>query len=814
MSKPNKCPELFQLFSIHGNNKYKFQTRRMKVMVKTIYALVAIVMTVNYCSAADIYVSPHGNDHNTGTKAKPFFSIKRAQQQARKSKGTITVYLRGGVYYLTETVEFSSKDSREKGAGVTYRSYPGEKAIISSAKVLKLQWHDYKNGIKQAHVDQDILFDELFVNGQLQHIARYPNYNPQIAHYGGFAGDAISDERINKWQDPAGGYIHALHKSEWGGFSYLITGKDGKGGLTMEGGYQNNRPAPMHAKFRYVENVFEELDTVGEWYYSKTKHTLYFYPPKNTDLNKAKIEVPQLETLFELKGTEQQPVKNISIEGLEFTQTVRTFMKTNEPLLRSDWMIYRRGALIMEGAEHCSVKNCFFNTVGGNAIVCSDYNRHNEISGCHIADIGSSGIVFTGDPKAVRSPLFRYENTNDPNKVDQTRGPQTNNYPADCLVYNNLIENIGCVEKQVAGVEISMAMNITVSHNTIDKTPRAGINISEGTWGGHIIEYNDVFNTVLETGDHGSFNSWGRDRFWYPNRKMMDSINAAQPELVLLDVIKPVIIRNNRFRCDHGWDIDLDDGSSNYEIYNNVCLNGGLKLREGFHRTVYNNIIINNSFHPHVWFNNSDDIFTHNIVMAGYFPIGIKYWGKTVDNNIFPDSLSLKKAQTRGTDQNSLYGDPGFINPSKADYRVKPESAALKVGFKNFPMDQFGVVSANLKAVAHHVAIPVLIFRSTVNNQSVYEVMGARVKNLNTLGERSATGMASETGVIVLELSSTSNLYGNIFPNDVILSLQGIQVKNINDLLKAKENIKPGAEISMEVFRDQISKKIRFILKD
>ena len=40
-------------------------------------------------------------------------------------------------------------------------------------------------------------------------------------------------------------------------------------------------------------------------------------------------------------------------------------------------------------------------------------------------------------------------------------------------------------------------------------------------------------------------------------------------------------------------DIDLDDGSSNYHIYNNICLNGGLKLREGFYRTVENNIIIN-----------------------------------------------------------------------------------------------------------------------------------------------------------------------------------------------------------------------------
>ena len=78
----------------------------------------------------------------------------------------------------------------------------------------------------------------------------------------------------------------------------------------------------------------------------------------------------------------------------------------------------------------------------------------------------------------------------------------------------------------------------------------------------------------------------------------------------------PIILRNNRWRCDHGWDIDLDDGSSNYEIYNNLCLNGGLKNREGFYRVVENNITVNNSFHPHVWYGNSQDIFRRNIVFG------------------------------------------------------------------------------------------------------------------------------------------------------------------------------------------------------
>ena len=53
-----------------------------------------------------------------------------------------------------------------------------------------------------------------------------------------------------------------------------------KGELTLEGGWQNNRRMGMHEKYRFVENIFEELDTVNEWFYDKETKTLYYYPPE------------------------------------------------------------------------------------------------------------------------------------------------------------------------------------------------------------------------------------------------------------------------------------------------------------------------------------------------------------------------------------------------------------------------------------------------------------------------------------------------------------------------------------------------------
>ena len=87
---------------------------------------------------------------------------------------------------------------------------------------------------------------------------------------------------------------------------------------------------------------------------------------------------------------------------------------------------------------------------------------------------------------------------------------------------------------------------------------------------------NDLFNTVKETGDHGTINSWGRDRFWHPNYNVMTQITNEKPALILADVVEPIIIRHNRLRCDRGWDIDLDDGSSNYQVLN--CVKGFIGL--------------------------------------------------------------------------------------------------------------------------------------------------------------------------------------------------------------------------------------------
>lgn len=750
------------------------------------------------------YVAPNGQDTHAGTLQRPFKNVSKAIALAQQAKGAkVKIYLREGVYYLSAPLVL--KADEVKAASVEIGAYAHEKVTISGGEAVQLAWKPFKNGIYQAQVNGSGAFEQLFINGQLQHLARFPNYDSTARVFHGTSAEATAPERVRTWSQPAGGYVHALHSGEWGGFHYLITGKNQNGELALEGGWQNNRPSSMHKQHRFVENIWEELDAPHEWYFDKKTRTLYFIPPPNIDLAKARVETSGLYTLVEMRGTPEKPLRNVHFKNLHFTHTERSFMETKEPLVRSDWTFFRGGAVLLEGAENCTITDCEFADLGGNAVVMSKYNRNNTVKGCYIHHIGASAVAFVGDPNAVRSPSFRYEWSIPYEKLDKTPGPQTNNYPQVCLVADNLIHDVGQIEKQATGVQIEMSAKITVRHNSIYNTPRAGINIGDGAWGGHVLEYNDVFNTVLETGDHGAFNSWGRDRFWYANRRYMDSLTAVHPELILLDAQQTTIIRNNRFRCDHGWDIDLDDGSSNYHIYNNVCLNGGLKLREGFYRTVENNIMVNNSFHPHVWFKNSHDVFRHNIIMKKYFPIQINDWGKEIDQNLFPDAAALALAQKNGTDSRSKAGNPLFVNASEGNYTVKNASLALTLGFKNFPMQSFGVQKIALKKRALQPELPTLLTNESVEGKTVVITwLGSTLKNVEGLGERSAYGLPDETGVIITSVAANSLLSkAGLQPKDVIRVANNKPVKTIRDLLEIYQEVNWQGHMDVEALRNQ-----------
>lgn len=755
-----------------------------------------------------LFIAPNGVDTHSGTQKQPLKTLAAALEKARRSThSSVAIYLRQGTYYLDKPLQISAESFRDKKLLIS--AYGDEKVTLSGGKKLALRWKKSGGNVWESSVDFTD-FDQLFINGSLRVPARYPNYTAG-AIFNGTAADALSPERVKRWENPAGGFIHAMHSGQWGNMHYRITGKKGDE-VTYEGGFQNNRPSPMHARYRFVENIREELDAPGEWFLDK--QVLYYFPPEGEDPNATTVEVSVLSHLIELRGTPENPLSNVTIHNLRFTHTRRTFMEAYEPLMRSDWQIHRGAALLLENTQDCAVTGCEFTHLGGNALFISRYGFNNEVKQNHFHRIGASAVCVVGDTSAVRSGSLEYRLFVPYDELDKTPGPANALYPRQCVIEDNLIHDIGQVEKQVAGVQIQLAAQIAVRHNSIYDVPRAGINVGDGAFGGHIIEHNDVFDTVLETSDHGAFNSWGRDRFWHPNRAAMDKLTAEHPELILLDALYTTTIRNNRFRCDHGWDIDLDDGSSNYHIYNNLCLQGGIKLREGFYRTVENNIMVNNSFHPHVWFVNSYDVFQRNIVMRPYYPIALKGWGKTVDYNFFASEEDLEKARQNGTDAHSISGPLPFADPSRGHYTLAAGSAAFRIGFENIPMDRFGVYSPHLKQLARQPDFPELVITGKYQTQKEIGWLDGRVRAVEGLGDRSAYGLPDERGVIITALKEDGLLArAGLQPGDVIRSFSGEPVSSLGHLLALTEENKWKGSLKAVIFRNQEEKEVVIVLQ-
>ena len=769
-----------------------------------IFLFLLILFSGFSSTAQKIYVSPNGKDKNPGTKEKPVATFGMAQILARKipKDRSVTVIFERGTFYLPQPILFSDDDSKSNDATTTYSAEVEGETIISGGSNLELVWKPFGNGIFVASLPENTIIDQLYINGTRQRMARFPNairgknvFDTWELNHNAIpdsTNNPLTTERIARWKNPAGGYIHAMHSALWGDMHWIIKNKNEDGTLNYEGGWQNNRPSKMHPVFRMVENIFEELDAPGEWFFNSNEGKLYYIPEPATNLKTAKVEIVRLRELIEFSGSKSKPVRSVNLKGFVFRHTARTFMDNKEQLLRSDWTVYRGGAVIYNGAEDCVLTDCEFDQVGGNTVFVNNYNRRITISGCYIHGSGANGIAFVGDPATVRSPIFTY-GPQDYKQIDRTPGPKGDNFPEDCLVEDCLITLTGRDEKQTAPIHISMSHKIRVNHCSIYDVPRAGININEGTFGGHIIENCDVFNTVLETGDHGSFNSWGRDRYWTPD--VVETVAAVlkDPGLPLLDMLEPNIIRNSRWRCDHGWDIDLDDGSSQYLLTNNLLLNGGLKMREGYHRTATNNIIINNGLHPHVWYSNSDDIFKNNILFLPYQPAIMNAtiadngkWGKELDYNFYVSAEEIRTRFARnGCDINSQTGDPLFLDAQKGDFRISKDSPAKGVNFDNFPMDQFGVTKTSLKAIAKTPKIPEIKINSTNIDASkpAFTWMDV-VLNEPSGDQMSAFGVGFNSGGISLDHVPENSMAGKLGfrTGDLIQEINGFKIKTIQDL--------------------------------
>ncbi|SDU76727.1 PDZ domain-containing protein [Jiangella alkaliphila] len=766
-----------------------------------------------------LHVAPDGQDRGPGNERHPYRTLEHAQQQARGwlSRGlTVNVVLHEGVYRLTETLRFDARDSGRDGAPVRWTSAPGADVTVTGATELAEPWTPFRDGIYVAEVGTGRDFDQLYVNGERQVLARYPNIDPGQPVLDGYAADALSPQRVATWSDPTTGYVRALHCNDWGGNSFRIDGVNADHTLQLTWVGDNNRSNCMHGSKRVVENIFEELDAPSEWFYDAQTGELYFYPPAGLDVSTATVEGAGLDELITVTGAgAAEPAGHLSFEGITFTGTHRTLFNSEyEPLLLGDWAIVRKAAVRLKNAVDVSVLNSTFSQVGGNAIFVDGYNSGHRIAGNRFEHSGASDVAVVGCTCSVRNPRH-WNGLSDPGTdvpiTDLAPGPKTEDYPRDVRIEGNVMTDMGVFEKQTSGVQISMSEGIEVIGNTVHHGPRAGINVNDGTWGGHLIADNDIFDMVRETGDHGPFNSWGRDRYW-----SLRADDATKKQYALLDAQQPTVIRHNRIWHDSEWAIDLDDGSSNYIIENNIMLNAGFKLREGYRRVVRNNIVLGGSGHFHVSYPDNDDQIVTNI-LAGADPYQFIQSdpgaSKTVyDRNVFwNDGNAVADIDAawlaRGLDVDSVIADPQFAagnpweDPAMRDFRVSEASPAIDRGFANFSMD-FGVPGApQPPPIAWRLPPPGVI--GTVDAQPE-PFLGATATGIHSEALKSSVGLGDRNGLYLSVVPADSPAHAaGLRSGDVIRTVAGVEVGDRSTFWRTWLTRAPGQPVALGVWRNQ-----------
>jgi len=236
-----------------------------------------------------------------------------------------------------------------------------------------------------------------------------------------------------------------------------------------EGGYQDARGGD--GGDWYVENVLEELDAPGEWYFDKAAKKLYVFwnatagTPPPSDGSVVAI-ADGAWGLINVTATQAAPLTGLSILGVGFRDTAHVFFAPHSIPSGGDWALARLAALQLEGTEGAVVDSCLFERLDGMAVLLSGYNRNARLTRNSFKWIGDSAMVAwgrtTGDPTGQDGP-------------DGTDG----NQPRYTVVEYNIASEVGIWEKQSSLYMQAKTSDSWLHGNVGFNGPRAGVNFND-----------------------------------------------------------------------------------------------------------------------------------------------------------------------------------------------------------------------------------------------------------------------------------------------------------------------------------------------
>lgn len=115
----------------------------------------------------NVYVSPKGSDYlGSGTVQAPYRTLPKVRSVLRdtyseRPAGGTTIWLREGEYELSSTLELNELDSGTAEQPITYRNYPNEQAVITTAKTIDPTLWKPLNAEAAARVHPAVYADQL-----------------------------------------------------------------------------------------------------------------------------------------------------------------------------------------------------------------------------------------------------------------------------------------------------------------------------------------------------------------------------------------------------------------------------------------------------------------------------------------------------------------------------------------------------------------------------------------------------------------------------------------------------------------------------
>lgn len=338
-------------------------------------------------------------------------------------------------------------------------------------------------------------------------------------------------------------------------------------------------PSPMvttdgHNSAFYLTNAKELLDSEGEWYLDARASKLYYIPRKGEDMGSAEVIAPAVETLVQVAGTPDEPVKDVTFEGITFSYTtwMRPSVSGHAPLqagmymteaykLRpkmdrpngdhkldnQGWVGRPAAAVSLNCAENVSFTKCTFEHNASTGLDYHLYIKGGTVDHCTFRDIGGNGILAGGFSPEGFEAHKPYDPTD--RRIICTGLNITNN-----LITDVTNEDWGCV-----GIGAGFVRDIRICNNEISDVSYTGISVGWGwnqqpcSMANNLISGNLIYNYAKHMYDTAGIYTLG-----------------AQPHsLIEGNVVRDIYTPSYVHDPEHWFYLYTDEGSSGITVRNN-----------------------------------------------------------------------------------------------------------------------------------------------------------------------------------------------------------------------------------------------------